>query len=148
MDRPCASYFATITGDEPAVAAAAAAMTSHNICPDYLVLSDSEPGVRQYEVPDGTMDQWDGVEDAFAALAKEFPTLTIEVKENCEEPYFPSREMRFHGEDVESRYGRRLDPDEYDSKTCRAIAELLRSNGMAEAANLASSLVDVREEKW
>lgn len=145
MDRPCASYFVTLSGDESVVAAAAAAMESRAICPDYLSLSNAEPGLREYDVANGAMDQWYDVEEVFAALAKDFPTLTIEATESCEEPWFPPRDMRFHGENMEVRYGRTLDPDEYDEKTIRVIAELLRSKGMNEAAELALTLVGARE---
>ena len=145
MDRPCASYFVTLSGDESVVAAAAAAMESRAICPDYLSLSNAEPGLREYDVANGAMDQWYDVEEVFAALAKDFPTLTIEATESCEEPWFPLRDMRFHGENMEVRYGRTLDPDEYDEKTIRVIAELLRSKGMNEAADLALTLVGARE---
>ena len=145
MDRPCPSYFVNIIGDEPVVAAAAAAMEARAISPDYLSCGSIEPGSRQYEVPEGAMDRWDDVDEVLAALAKDFPTLTITALENCEEPFFPPREMRFHGEDMEERYGRILDPDEYDTKTIEAIAELLRSKGMNEAADLALTLVGARE---
>ena len=83
MDRPCASYFVTLSGDESVVAAAAAAMESRAICPDYLSLSNAEPGLREYDVANGAMDQWYDVEEVFAALAKDFPTLTIEATESC-----------------------------------------------------------------
>lgn len=146
MDRPCSSYFVTITGDEPVVAAAAAAMESRAISPDYLSCGSAEPGSRHYEVLEGSMDQWDDVDEVLADLAKDFPTLTIEATENCEEPFFPSRDMRFHGENMEERYGRILDPDEYDTKTIEVAAELLRANGMSEAADLVSTLKDAREE--
>lgn len=146
MDRPCSSYFVNITGDESVVAAAAAAMETRAICPDYLSLSNAEPGLREYDVANGAMDQWYDVEEVFAALAKDFPTLTIEVLENCEEPYFPAHEMRFRGEVEEERYGRVLAPDEYDTGTIEAIAELLLSKGMNEAADVALTLVDAREE--
>lgn len=145
MDRPCSSYFVSITGDESVVAAAAAAMESRAISPDYLSISESEPGTRHYEVLEGSLDQWDDVDEVLAALAEDFPTLTIEATENCEEPWFPPRDMRFHGENMEVRYGRALDPDEYDEKTIQVIAELLRSKGMNEAADLALTLVGARE---
>lgn len=145
MDRPCASYFVTFSGDESVVAAAAAAMESRAISPDYLSCSCTKSGFRHYEVLEGSMDQWDDVDEALAALAKDFPALTIEATESCEEPWFPPRDMRFHGENMEVRYGRTLDPDEYDEKTIRVIAELLRSKGMNEAADLALTLVGARE---
>lgn len=136
----------TITGNEPTVAAAETAMVTRNICPDYLTLSESEFGVRQYEVTGGAMDQWNDVDDVFAALAKDFPTLTIEVSEHCEELYFPARKMRFRSEVKEERYGRVLDPDEYDTKSIEAVMELLQAKGMSEAAGLVSTLKNAREE--
>ena len=148
MDRPSSSYFVTISGDESTVAAAAAAMETRSISPDYLTCGCTEPGARHYEVLEGSMDRWNDVDEVLATLARDFPTLTINAKENCEEPCFPSREMRFRGEDMEVRYGRILAPDEYDAKTIGAAMKLLRGNGMNEAADLVLSLVDAREEEW
>lgn len=148
MYRPSSSYFVTISGDESTVAAAAAAMETRSISPDYLTCGCTEPGARHYEVLEGSMDRWNDVDEVLATLARDFPTLTIKATENCEEPCFPSRDMRFHGENMETRYGRILDPDEYDEKTIRVIAELLRSKGMNEAANLTLTLVGAREEEW
>lgn len=148
MYRPSSSYFVTISGDESTVAAAAAAMETRSISPDYLTCGCTEPGARHYEVLEGSMDRWNDVDEVLATLARDFPTLTINAKENCEEPCFPSREMRFRGEDMEVRYGRILAPDEYDAKTIRAAMKLLRGNGMNEAADLVLSLVDAREEEW
>ncbi len=148
MYRPSSSYFVTISGDESTVAAAAAAMETRSISPDYLTCGCTEPGARHYEVLEGSMDRWNDVDEVLATLARDFPTLTINAKENCEEPCFPSREMRFRGEDMEVRYGRILAPDEYDAKTIGAAMKLLRGNGMNEAADLVLSLVDAREEEW
>lgn len=146
MYRPSSSYFVTISGDESTVAAAAAAMETRSISPDYLTCGCTEPDARHYEVLEGSMDRWNDVDEVLATLARDFPTLTINAKENCEEPCFPSREMRFRGEVEEYRCGRILDPDEYDTKTIEAIAELLQSKGMNKAAAVALTLVDVREE--
>ena len=148
MYRPSSSYFVTISGDESTVAAAAAAMETRSISPDYLTCGCTEPDARHYEVLEGSMDRWNDVDEGLATLARAFPTLTINAKENCEEPCFPSREMRFRGEDMEVRYGRILAPDEYDAKTIGAAMKLLRGNGMNEAADLVLSLVDAREEEW
>ena len=148
MYRPSSSYFVTISGDESTVAAAAAAMETRSISPDYLTCGCTEPDARHYEVLEGSMDRWNDVDEVLATLARDFPTLTINAKENCEEPCFPSREMRFRGEDMEVRYGRILAPDEYDAQTIGAAMKLLRGNGMNEAADLVLSLVDAREEEW
>ena len=148
MYRPSSSYFVTISGDESTVAAAAAAMETRSISPDYLTCGCTEPDARHYEVLEGSMDRWNDVDEVLATLARDFPTLTINAKENCEEPCFPSREMRFRGEDMEVRYGRLLAPDEYDAKPIGAAMKLLRGNGMNEAADLVLSLVDAREEEW
>lgn len=148
MYRPSSSYFVTISGDESTVAAAAAAMETRSISPDYLTCGCTEPDARHYEVLEGSMDRWNDVDEVLATLARDFPTLTINATENCEEPCFPSREMRFRGEDMEVRYGRILAPDEYDAKTIGAAMKLLRGNGMNEAADLVLSLVDAREEEW
>lgn len=135
MDRPSSSYFVTITGNENDLVLANLYMQDSGIVPDYLSLSeDQEPGSLTYEVEDGAMPQWGGVDEVFSAMSQEFPSLLIEISEQCEEPYVPARLLRFTGGAQETHHGRVLAPEDVDLETARFLAGMLQANGMDDAA--------------
>ena len=136
MDKPYASYFVSISGDSMVLAQAEQYLRDTEIVPDYLSKPEKSPGSLLCEVSSGSIPQWSDVDEVFTRMAERFPTLSIAVNENCEEPIFPNRAIIFDGGKLtEERWGRILEPGEYDKTTIDTLVEALRAAGMDNAAD-------------
>lgn len=136
MDKPYASYFVSILGDSKTLPLAEKYLLETGIVPDYISGPEVYNGGLLYSVPEGSMPRWGDVDEVFTRMAERFPTLSIAVNENCEEPNFPNRTIIFDGGKLtEERWGRILEPDEYDKTTIDTLVEALRAAGMDSAAD-------------
>lgn len=135
MDRPFASYFISIQGDAKTLDKAEQYLRDSRIVPDYLSIPDKSAKDLFFEVPDGSIPRWDDVDKVFAEMSKVFPSLSIVVNENCEEPIFPSRTITFSAGEAEEHFGRILSPEDFDGVTINKLAAALRANDMDDAAD-------------
>lgn len=144
--KPLCSYWVTASGPRPDCEALLRAMEEQNIIPDYLhtlegvqlnEAAGQDMAFVELEAPNGSMDQWGDVEEVFARLASKFTSLDFKVREQCEEPFEPTRDLLFFkGGQQDTAWGRILAPDDADSVTVALCVDYLRSIGQTEAANM------------
>lgn len=117
-------------------------MASRGIVPDVVEYVATENGVDSYEVPSGSTDKFDALNEAMLAVAAECPGAEISVRETCEEPWTPERELDYAAGvlvrevvHVEKKTVRPAGAPEYDADTVGACVEFLRRHGFTDAAD-------------
>lgn len=117
-------------------------MAARGIVPDLVDYVETDKGVDSYEVPQGSTDKFDALDEAMLAVAAECPDAEIFVREVCEEPWTPERELDYAAGmlvreiiHVEKRTVRPSAEPEYDADTVGACVGFLRQHGFTDAAD-------------
>lgn len=142
MIRPSCSYWIDVKGPGAARADAKAAMAAHGIVPDLVNYVGTDKDVDSYEVPQGSTDKFDALDEAMLAVAAECPGAEIIVREVCEEPWTPERELDYAAGvlvreviHVEKKTVRPAGAPEYDADTVGACVGFLQKHGFTDAAD-------------
>lgn len=151
MIRVDCSYFISVRNlDENTQLTAKACMDSIEEIHDNFTCTENDDSL-EYEVTEGAMEQWESMDSELAKVAARLPGAVIEVRENCEELYTPSRFMRFAFGRVETdRCGRVVDAeDEYDHTTMlQCIDQLVKARQFEAADLLALNLTPEHRRKY
>lgn len=142
MVRPSCSYWIDVKGPEATRTNARTAMASRGIVPDVVEYVGTENGVDSYEVPSGSTDKFDALDEAMLAVAAKCPGAEISVRETCEEPWTPERELYYAAGvlfrevvHVEKKTIRPAAAPEYDADTVDACVGFLRKHCFMDAAD-------------